>query len=348
MVYYYHVCSQKHFNYKNIMIKILQKNKEWQLTKSKDRADFSFCYGIGKVLDYRNGWYKLKDYFAQKLAFKEYYPACVIIKKGVVHYPRGKDWEGYIGVKKWYFKPIGNSGGNGIVILKSVEEGVKEAHGRKGHTYVMQSALDNIHLYHGKKYDIRMYVMMRVDKRNGKVDCFLFRDGYCRICINKFKLHYVRDGNITNVSANWKEGAYLPERNIKLLSEFKHYPLVFERISSMIIDVLETMFDDFQPRFKNNNGFHGFVFMGFDIILDKELMPHIIEVNNMMGYKMYGKHRGYTQMHNQMFEGIIKEIIQPLVNNNIDHIDVKNDANGCNDCGNSGKNVWKYLNTFTM
>lgn len=334
MFYYYDCGEKKHFNYKKIINKQILKNPKWKKTNNINNVHFSLCPKTGNVTDYKIGWYKKKAYFSKKLCNKLYYPTSIIIKNGIVTYPLGNNNNIYPQINKWYFKPNASNGGNGIQILKTIHEGIhiSKHNKNKNKIFVMQKAVDNINLINNRKYDMRMYTMMRV--HNGIIDCFLYNNGYCRICINEYKKHYERNGNITNVGANWKQPNFSPETNICLYNELVHYNITFPRICNMITDVFDTIINDFKPKLK---GFHGFVYMGFDIIIDEELMPHIIEVNNFMGYKMYNIHTNYTNMHDDMFKGILNIIIQPLI---INKYNKQNDTQANDDWH------WKYLKTF--
>ncbi|KAL7037484.1 hypothetical protein ACKWTF_009250 [Chironomus riparius] len=97
----------------------------------------------------------------------------------------------------WIFKPLGNSSGNGI-ILENHFQRIREMLSINAYkTILVQKYIERPMLIHGKKFDIRIYLMTSI--QNGFVHVWLYKDCYVKFATKRFKLNDLhRSIHVTN------------------------------------------------------------------------------------------------------------------------------------------------------
>ena len=183
--------------------------------------------------------------------------------------------------KNFLLKPDSGSFGQGIVFLQSCTN-YTPIEG----DYIAQEYLES-YLYNEYKFDLRIYVLI--------VSIFplqicVFRDGLARFCSEPYK-NGTAFSRITNVGLNKTHENVKIEEISQLLSEFfpKLHSLgintekIWREIDSCIILAILSSYKYLSEAVKNqcppliyNRCFQIF---GFDILLDPELHPHLLEVN---------------------------------------------------------------------
>lgn len=187
----------------------------------------------------------------------------------------------------WIIKPQASSRGRGIRLLTSNEDIPKEC--------LICKYIEKPHLINNKKYDLRIYVLITSFT---PLKIFLFKDGLVRFASEEYT-----KGNkenifihLTNYAVNKKnknydktddDGSgskwtitayekYFSDNNIHGI-----FPLIWEKVKTIVIKTLITAAEDSanyaKIYAKNDNSL--FELYGFDIIIDEEYNPWLLEVN---------------------------------------------------------------------
>eukprot|EP01028_Stygiella_incarcerata_P004942 TRINITY_DN2135_c0_g1_i1.p1 TRINITY_DN2135_c0_g1~~TRINITY_DN2135_c0_g1_i1.p1 ORF type:complete len:460 (-),score=107.88 TRINITY_DN2135_c0_g1_i1:918-2297(-) len=198
-----------------------------------------------------------------------------------------KDW-------LWIIKPSDACQGMGIFIVTSLSQ-VKEfskpmttPEGKVLH-HVIQRYVERPFLIGGKKFDLRLYCLVTC---YAPLTAFLFRDGFCRFSGSRYTLDPASLGDVfvhlTNHAIQKKapDGSTLEELtdlkwSIHNLRMFFVSKFGAERTNQLFIDIEKVM--EFALRSVDRvmfNDYHCFELYGFDILVDENLKPWIIEVNS--------------------------------------------------------------------
>ncbi|CAH0397867.1 unnamed protein product [Chilo suppressalis] len=194
----------------------------------------------------------------------------------------------------WILKPCGKSQGAGIFLINKLSKLKKWSRESKKYlqhqltsrdTYVISRYIDNPLLIGGKKFDLRIYVLVTSFR---PLKAYMFRQGFCRFCTMKYDTSVTELDNmyvhLTNVSVqkhgedyNSHHGGKLDINNLKLYLEGTRGGAVtrqlFEEIQWLIIHSLKAVAQIIV------NDRHCFECYGYDIIIDDNLKPWLIEVN---------------------------------------------------------------------
>jgi hypothetical protein len=204
----------------------------------------------------------------------------------------------------WIVKPINLCSGLGIHIFKSLEE-----ENEKGRShYLLSKYFSNPHLINGKKYDMRLYVLISGFE---PLRIYLYNEGLIRIAADKYKLNKNTIENkfahLTNTAINVHNKKYInPKSNIDEkankwnLLTYRQYlkkkninvDEIFAKIEDIIIKTIiagqRHIIDT--SKSLNLNDRNMFNIFGFDIILDNKFIPHLLEVNTRPFMKEYNKY----------------------------------------------------------
>lgn len=199
----------------------------------------------------------------------------------------------------WIIKPSAKARGEGIFLvnrLSQVKKWAKDGnhvHSRDIYslppvsrgTYVISRYIDNPLLIGGKKFDLRMYVLLT---SYNPLKCYIYKEGFCRFCTMRYDKKDSELGNmfvhLTNVSIqkhaadyNTNHGGKWSIRNFRLWLEGTRGKEIatklFNEIYWMIFHSLRSV-----TRMISNDR-HSFECYGYDIIIDDRLKPWLVEVN---------------------------------------------------------------------
>ncbi len=167
----------------------------------------------------------------------------------------------------------------------------------KSQPLIVQRYLARPHLINNTKYDLRIYVLMT---SINPLRLYLYDEGLVRFASNK----YTADNDclsdvfmhLTNYSINKNSAAYTPNEDPEIRQGHKwtlaslwqhfseagidHKP-VWERIKDMVIKTVISAEHSMFPLSRTNllSQYCGYELFGFDILLDADLKPWLIEVN---------------------------------------------------------------------
>ncbi|XP_055892570.1 probable tubulin polyglutamylase TTLL9 [Biomphalaria glabrata] len=195
----------------------------------------------------------------------------------------------------WIMKPAAKSQGKGIFLFRKLKDITDWKKGEYQplpdpnipkdipETYVVQRYIDDPYLIGGRKFDMRIYVLV-ISFNPLKV--WLYRGGFARFSNTRFSLDSLEDTyiHLTNVAVQKTSPDYDPEKGCKWSAQQLRKYLVarhgidtvrqmFTAIDNIIIKSLQSV----QKIIINDK--HCFEMYGYDILLDSSLKPWLIEIN---------------------------------------------------------------------
>ncbi|XP_021946809.1 probable tubulin polyglutamylase TTLL1 isoform X1 [Folsomia candida] len=194
----------------------------------------------------------------------------------------------------WIMKPCGKSQGAGIFLINKLSKLKKWSRESRGQNfnpsmvkdaYVISKYIENPLLIGGRKFDMRLYVLV-TSFRPLKV--YLYKLGFCRFCTAKYDTSIQELENmyvhLTNVSVqkhgdeyNNIHGGKWSLRNLELYLESTQGKDVttklFDGMKWLVMHSLKAV----APLMVSDR--HCFECYGYDIIIDNNLKPWLIEVN---------------------------------------------------------------------
>ncbi|CAM9891202.1 unnamed protein product, partial [Ectocarpus fasciculatus] len=191
----------------------------------------------------------------------------------------------------WIMKPTARSQGKGIFIINKLSQikkwssTSKWAQMKDKELYVVSRYIENPLLVGGKKFDLRLYVLVS-SFRPLRVHQFVH--GFARFCNAKYNNDMVDIDNpfihLTNVAIQKKNEEYNSShggkwhvKNLRLYIEsafgLAASNKLFSDMDLLIINSLKSV----QPVMINDR--HCFECYGYDILIDNDLKPWLVEVN---------------------------------------------------------------------
>lgn len=197
----------------------------------------------------------------------------------------------------WIMKPVARSQGKGIFLFKKLKDIIdwrKEDYYRVStdekkdekeppETYIVQRYIENPYLIGGRKFDIRVYVLVTSYM---PLIVWLYRDGFARFSNTRFSLDSIDDTyiHLTNVAIQKTAPDYDPEKGCKWsplrLRKYltaKHGLEEVENLFRLIDEIIITSLQAVQKILINDK--HCFELYGYDILVDENLKPWLLEIN---------------------------------------------------------------------
>jgi tubulin polyglutamylase TTLL9 len=191
----------------------------------------------------------------------------------------------------WIMKPVGKAQGKGIFLfskLSQIAEWKKDyrwsSEGPQAEAYVVQRYLANPYLVGGKKFDLRIYVLV---SSYYPMRVYLHRLGFARFSNHRYSMNMKDMTNnfvhLTNVAIQKTSDEYHAAGSKWSLHSLRLYMIsrhgadavnkLFNGMQSVILRSLESV----QKVMMNDR--HCFEVYGYDIIIDADLRPWLLEVN---------------------------------------------------------------------
>jgi len=169
--------------------------------------------------------------------------------------------------------------------IKNVRSLVKELQ-----NVIIQRYEDKPLLYKGKKFDLRVYMIIICTKPYFVV----YNEGYCRISLHEYNLEdfNTKEGKIThmtNASVQKKHPDYKEKKEDTIIdmNTLKEYLIdqkkientqeFDDKVTNKIKEIMRVMF--LQVKDKLDRTYGCFELLGWDFLLDENLNPFLIEVN---------------------------------------------------------------------
>jgi hypothetical protein len=199
----------------------------------------------------------------------------------------------------WIVKPKNGNTGKGVHLFKNLEE--------ESNDFLISKYITNPHLINGKKYDLRIYVLV-TGLRPLKI--YIYKEGLARISAEKFSLNEKDYDNVfvhlTNTGVNKKSKNYVYAKDFnsenanklslhtyqKYLSKEKaNYDLLWEKIKDIAIKTIiaghKNLIEKLDEFNLNDQSF--FNLYGYDIIIDDKYEPYLLEVNRRPDMYIFDK-----------------------------------------------------------
>ncbi|GFR46693.1 hypothetical protein Agub_g8312, partial [Astrephomene gubernaculifera] len=192
----------------------------------------------------------------------------------------------------WIMKPSSRSQGKGIFLINRLSQikqwsvsSLPPALRNGSDNYVVSRYIENPLLIGGKKFDMRMYVVVTSFK---PLKVYMSHLGFCRFCNVKYSSEVGELRNefmhLTNVAIqqhgedyNEQHGNKWPLELMRLYLEATRGGEAADRLFTDIEDVILKSLRACQNIIVNDR--HCFELYGYDIIIDEQLKPWLIEVN---------------------------------------------------------------------
>ncbi|NXL82908.1 TTLL9 polyglutamylase, partial [Alectura lathami] len=150
-------------------------------------------------------------------------------------------------------------------------------------TYVVQRYVENPYLIGGRKFDLRVYVLVT---SYVPLKAWLYRDGFARFSNTRFTLNSISDlyVHLTNVSVQKTAPDYDPEKGCKwMMQQLRQY--LTARHGAGVVGALFAAMDNIFIKSLQSvqkviiSDKHCFELYGYDILIDQDLKPWLLEVN---------------------------------------------------------------------
>uniref|UniRef100_A0A7R9V866 Tubulin--tyrosine ligase-like protein 9 n=1 Tax=Chlamydomonas euryale TaxID=1486919 RepID=A0A7R9V866_9CHLO len=199
----------------------------------------------------------------------------------------------------WIMKPIGQAQGRGIFLFNKLSQISDWRSKNPGgasrtpaddeeapETYLAQRYVDNPYLVGGKKFDLRIYALVL---SYSPLRVYLYRSGFARFTNTRYSSKKEDISNaymhLTNVAIQKHAPGFDKSIGMKWsIHSLRKYLMarhgadatneLFHGIQSLIIRCLLAV----QPAMINDK--HAFELYGYDVLIDKDLKPWVIEVNS--------------------------------------------------------------------
>lgn len=198
----------------------------------------------------------------------------------------------------WIMKPIARSQGKGIFLFNKLSQisewkkwktdhtGQQQQQQQQAEAYVVQRYIENPYLVGGKKFDMRIYCLVL---SYNPLTVYLYRSGFGRFSHHRFSISSEDMSNnfihLTNVAVqktsdnyNASTGCKWELRNLRLFLMSRHGVEKTEKCFLDMQNVMLLALMSVQKVMIQDK--HCFEMYGYDILIDDELKPWIIEVNS--------------------------------------------------------------------
>ncbi|XP_056896040.1 probable tubulin polyglutamylase TTLL9 isoform X1 [Takifugu flavidus] len=252
---------------KNLMVKNLKRHRK-NLEKDFGHTEASKC-----------------DFFPRTFVLPNEYHLCL------------EEFKRTLG-STWIMKPAGKSQGKGIFLFRKLKEIMdfkkhitrsdEQRDTSQVENFVAQRYIENPYLINGRKFDLRVYVLVTSFV---PLKAWLYREGFARFSNTRYSLSTIDDKymHLTNVAIQKTAPDYDPEsvrkwtvQHLRRYLTAKHgrarVGTLFEDIDNIFVCSLQSV----QKVIINDK--HCFELYGYDILLDENLKPWLIEVNASPSY----------------------------------------------------------------
>ncbi|XP_076629900.1 putative tubulin polyglutamylase TTLL9 [Colletes latitarsis] len=195
----------------------------------------------------------------------------------------------------WIVKPAGRSQGKGIFLIKKLKDLAEwrtkglffQQMEPPAETFIVQKYVENPYLLAGRKFDLRIYALVTSFH---PTKAWLAREGFARLSAELFDLENIDDSRVhlTNMAiqlktdeedkkAELKKGCKWALNKVREYLTARHGVDAVEALFQKIAGVIMASLLAVQPVMMQ--GKNSFELYGYDILLDEDLTPWLLEVN---------------------------------------------------------------------
>ena len=287
---YNQIIKSKLYTNTNLIWKLLDKDKMYPLLRRLNKYQrynhFPICWQLGRkdnlYINYLKMQKKFKDDY-NYMPFKYILPQDRDTVQEIM-----KEYN-IFNIKEIYIvKPLASTHGKGVRILTD-----PTTVPTKG---ILEKYIYNPHLINRRKYDMRIYVLVTGFR---PLKIYIYDNGIIRFCSEKYTTDAEKLNNnyihVTNYSVNkaldiLRKGEQEIDFEIKwsllalkgyFLEKKINFEPIWKRIKDIVIKTILSVFDLSTPALKSFKltSCNLFELYGFDIILDNQLNPWLLEVN---------------------------------------------------------------------
>ncbi|KAK1932364.1 putative tubulin polyglutamylase TTLL9 [Phytophthora citrophthora] len=197
---------------------------------------------------------------------------------------------------RWIMKPVGKAQGRGIFLfekLSDISEWKRDAswkgdggmQAKTADTYIVQKYVESPYLIGGKKFDLRLYVLVT---SFSSLTFWIYRAGFARFSRTRYSQHKGDMDNLfmhlTNASVqkgaddyDKRLGCKWPLRSLKMFLISKHGQEAVDHLFGAIQSLITRSLVAVQPTIIQDR--HCFELYGYDVLIDSALKPWLVEVN---------------------------------------------------------------------
>ncbi|EDV28153.1 uncharacterized protein TRIADDRAFT_53460 [Trichoplax adhaerens] len=223
-------------------------------------------------------------------------------------------------------KPDGGSEGRGIFLLQGLKQ-LEALYFQITEAVVIQKYISNPYLIDGFKFDLRLYAVLT---NLNPLETYIFRDGLARFCTVPYQIPNLKNlrqtcMHLTNYSLNKSNPSFVLMNNphegskrtissvLKNMENLGHsIDIIWFAIEQLVAKTIIAMLPSLKIEFDSWNAIHKvpdnkfscFHILGFDVILDEDLKPHLLEVNANPSLNI--EHERYNK------RGISSNVISPV------------------------------------
>ncbi|XP_030567334.1 probable tubulin polyglutamylase TTLL1 isoform X1 [Drosophila novamexicana] len=221
----------------------------------------------------------------------------------------------------WIVKPSDKSQGVGIYLINKLSKLKRFAYEARTFyphfhrdTCVISKYIDNPLLIGGKKFDLRLYVLVTTFN---PIKAYLYNEGFCRFCTQRYDQTEIDNVfmHLTNVSIqknNVKEyntihGGKWSMQNLCLYLDSIRGEGVSKQLSRRISETIRHSLDAVAPVMANDR--HCFEVYGYDIIIDNNLKPWLIEINTSPS--IHSTTKNDCTLKTRLIDNVLDVVIPP-------------------------------------
>lgn len=262
-------------NHYRLLEKQLQKNENWKPGSLKKIAffDYSNVQRRSKIAHFPIGHWSMSNKVTFHKTFKKFI-GIHIPESYLVHNRKIIGAKELLTDQMWYLKPASNFGGKGIRIDTNASKLAKLT--AKKTWYILQKSVDNLLLYKGRKFDLRVYVLF-VYKKGKPIELWMYKNPIVRCSSYEFDPNSnKRAVQITNYCYQKNIAKFKKSDCIKMLTDLEEHKKIRANLKHTLKHMAHVMFSSLARASKKQ---HGYWLAGLDFIVDANLKPWFLEVN---------------------------------------------------------------------
>jgi tubulin--tyrosine ligase len=232
--------------------------------------------------------------------------SAVLSNIAVKYYMKNNQLLDQVGNLLWILKPSLLNNGQHIKIFRELSQ--IEQHyissNRMGGEHVLQRYITQPHLLNGKKYSIRMFVIL-----TNYSGAYLYPYGYFNIAVHPYNPNDLFDLNSHLTNEHLREH----ETNVVQIPtvQFPFFPPIYLKIINIIKDTINGLQKLHPSAFICKNQ-RTLALFGFDFIVDANMNVWLLEANHVPCFPNSDDHPLHTSLYHGFWQAFIDNFIVPI------------------------------------